>query len=396
MNKNTIANLITIFTVGAMFFGAATAADLPKVYTGNFPHGLVVKENNAIVENASISNDGSGIGLQITGDNVTVRNSFIHDTQDHGVQFYGTNGGTFINNEIYHAAMRNKPNSISGGWPSSLKVRSVNETPDGLAQDILIENNYIHDSYGECMGLRGSRITVRGNVVQDCFSVGIYSNSDHTLIERNFVLCTGNPIYKRGGYDMSGIGTAEETFSGWGAHGHDSQTIVNNIVEGCKFGFRYGTSSKNMGLANTVIAFNTFNNIESNPVSITYYSNMTQVIVHNNISSKPISVRGANVAGNVIKAFPASISPNGYRLTQPVPILGSFTIATDFDDLRIPPLDAGAFDFDGGIFITETPPPTFTFTPPPSPTLTRTPTPVFPPTNTPIPSVTPTRTLICY
>jgi hypothetical protein len=273
----------TLFIFSKSYIHAAT-------YTGRYTNGLVVSENNSVVDGADIS--GGGVCLRITGDNVTVKKTKVHDCQDHGVLFLGTNGGLIENSEIYRAAMRNPPNSISGGWPSLLKVQSVDESTSGLAHDITIRNNYIHEGYGECMGLRGSRINVTGNHVKDCYSIGIYSNSDHTRVENNIVECSGNTHYNRDGYPMAGIGFAEETFVNWGAHGHDTQTVLRNTVTGCKYGFRYGRSENNMGLANTEIAYNKFLNIKVAPISITHYPNETNINIHDNVTngSVPTSI----------------------------------------------------------------------------------------------------------
>ncbi len=269
------------------------------IYNGTYPSGLIVKEDNAIVDGADISNP-KGVGLKITGNNVTVRNSVIHDTKDHGVLFLGTSGGILENCEIHHAAMRNRPNTISGGWPSLVKVQSVDESPTGLAHDIIIRNNYIHDGYGEGMGLRGSNIRVHGNVVKNCYSFGIYSNSDHTHIEGNFVLAD-NPHYFRAGWPMAGIGGAEESFKGWGAHGHDTHTVINNIVVGTKYGYRYGRSTNKKGLVDTIIAFNTFSQIVAAAISVTYYPNQRGIGIHHNLVNKGVSVKGAEIVGNVVK-----------------------------------------------------------------------------------------------
>lgn len=271
--------LLLFFLVGIYFPSPALAV----VYTGSYPHGLTVSENGAIVENADISNGGGAdVCLKITGDNVTVKNSKIHDCKSHGVIFMGTNGGIIENSEIYRAAMKDPPNSVGGGWPSLLKVQSIDESTSGLAHHIIIRNNYIHEGYGECMGLRGSYITVTGNTVKDCYSIGIYSNSDHTTVEKNIVQCTGNPEFNRAGLPMVGIGFAEEGFPNWGAHGHDSQTILNNTVTGCKYGVRYGSSTHNMGLSNTEIAYNKFLNIKLAAISITHYASEQNVNIHDN------------------------------------------------------------------------------------------------------------------
>ena len=194
--------------------------------------------------------------------------------------------------------MKDPPNSVGSGWPSLMKVQSIDESATGLAHDIIIRNNYIHEGYGECMGLRGSNIKVIGNHVKDCYSMGIYSNSDHTLVSDNFVECTGNPEFNRAGIPMVGIGFAEEGFANWGAHGHDSQTVVRNTVIGCKHGVRYGSSTFNMGLANTEIAFNKLYNIKLAAISITHYASEQNVNIHDNdigTGSVPTSTPPSNV-----------------------------------------------------------------------------------------------------
>jgi hypothetical protein len=275
--------IILRFVFSFVIFFLYTSTVSAITYTGNYTSGLTVSENGAIVENSDITNTGGGVCLIITGDNVTVRNTRIHNCQDHGVMFKGTNGGIIENSEIYRAAMRNPPNSVSSGWPSLMKVQSIDETAAGLAQNITIRNNYIHEGYGECMGLRGTHINVIGNHVKDCFSIGIYSNSDHTYVESNNVECTGNAEFNRAGLPMVGIGFAEESFANWGAHGHDTQTVLRNTVTGCKYGVRYGASTNNMGLANTEIAYNRLLNIRLDPISITHYPSETNVNIHDNI-----------------------------------------------------------------------------------------------------------------
>lgn len=397
MSKKFILVLPLLF-----FFFASPQSVSAITYTGNYPNGLVVKEDNAIVENADISNaGGSSVCLRITGDNVTVRNTKIHDCEDHGINFKGVNGGTLENSEIYRAAMRYKPNSISGGWPSLIKVQSDDESPTGLAQNIVIKNNYIHDGYGECMALRGSHITVSGNTVKDCYSIGIYSNSDHTIVENNFVQCTMNAEYLRDGLPMSGIGFAEESYAGWGAHGHDSQTVRNNIVTGCKYGIRYGSSTNNQGLSDTTISFNTLDNIKTMPISITSYSSQSNVVIENNIASKvSVSATGSRVAGNVAKTFSANNTPSDFVLTAPLPATANSSTSLDFFGRgRTNPIDVGAVEYDPSTTTPATSPsptplPNRTPTPTRTPTPSRTPTPARTPTPTQQPSpTTPARKL---
>lgn len=394
MNKTTRNIIATLGAVGVLV-ASVIGITAPKVYEGAFPNGLVVKENNAIVQNADISNP-SGICLEITGDNVTVKDSYIHECRDHGVRFLGTDGGQLLNSEIYHAAMQYKPNSISGGWASSVKVQSQNEIAgDGLSAHILIEGNYIHHSYGECMGLRGSFVTVRGNTLKDCYSFGIYTNGDHTTIEKNFVICTGDPEYKRAGYDMAGIGGAEEGgFANWGAHGHDNQVVINNVVSGCKYGYRYGNSSFGMGLQYSVIAYNTFVT-DAAPVSITYYAGQQNVIVENNIASKFISAKNATLAGNVVYPFAESETLSDFALPWHIQATGNnYLIGDDFYGNARIVRAAGAFEFGSQPIVTTTatlPTPTATGTPTKTATATQTKTPApmtAPPTRTP--TITPT------
>jgi hypothetical protein len=341
-------------------------------YTGSFPNGLTVSENNSVVDHADISNaNGTGVCLKVTGDNVTVRNSKIHHCQDHGVLFLGTNGGVLENSEIYRAAMRNPPDTVGSGWPSLVKVQSVDESSSGLARNIVIRDNFVHEGYGECLGLRGTGIVVTGNHVKDCYSIGIYSNSDHTTVERNWIECTDNPEFTRAGYPMVGIGFAEETFANWGAHGHDSQTVINNIASGCKYGVRYGSSTNNMGLVNTVIAFNTLYDTSLAAVSITYYPNQTDLKIENNIAAAvSANASGATITGNVAHSFARSASPSDFELSGPLGASGPYVVQNDFYGRnRVIPLDAGAMEYGTGITPSRTP----------TPTPSRTPTPVAKP-----------------
>ena len=306
--------------------------------------GLVVTEDNAVIEDYDITKTRGGVGLKITGNNVTVRNCKIHDTKDHGILFLGTNGGLLENCEITRCAMRSEPNTISGGWPSLVKVQSVDESPNGLAQNIIIRNNYIHHGWGEGMGLRGSHIEVYDNVVEDCYSFGIYSNSDNTYIHHNFVVARDRTYY-RSGYPMAGIGGAEETFKAWGAHGHDTHTVVNNIVPDCKHGYRFGRSENNKGLVDTIIAYNTFAGCKSAPVSITYYPNQRGIRIENNLANKPISVKGATLAGNVVKQM-TGFAPEDFKLSAPIPAVSGFWTNEDFGhNLRIGVSDVGAWEY---------------------------------------------------
>ncbi len=318
-------------------------------YSGTYTTGLTVSGNGDIVDGANISNSNGGVCLNITGDNVIVRNSKIHDCQDHGVKFTGTNGGVLENSEIWRAAMRYSPNSVGSGWASLVKVHSLDESPTGLAQNIIIRNNYIHEGYGECIGLRGPNVTVTGNHIKDCYSIGIYSNSDSDTIEKNFVECTGNPEFNRSGQPMVGIGFAEESFANWGAHGHDSQKVLNNIVTGCKYGFRYGSSVNGLGLTNSIVAYNTFYKTTSSAISITYYGNQANNLIENNIaSSVSANSQGMTIVGNVAHDFSAWKVPADFVLKAPLPATGSYSVANDyFGNARLSPLDAGAAEYGG-------------------------------------------------
>ncbi len=125
--------------------GKGMASPAKETYT----NGLVITRDGTVIDGADITNVDGGICLEIKANNVTVRNSYIHDCMDHGVRFLGgIKGGVFENNEITRAAMRYKPGQVSGGWPSLLKVQSADESPAGIAEGIIIRNNYIHEGYG--------------------------------------------------------------------------------------------------------------------------------------------------------------------------------------------------------------------------------------------------------
>lgn len=369
---------------------------LAPLLTSTYTHGLVVTRDGTVIDGADITNVDGGVCLEIRANNVTVRNSYIHDCVDHGVRFLGgIKGGLFENNEITRAAMRYKPGQVSSGWPSLLKVQSTDESPAGIAEGIIIRNNYIHEGYGECMGLRGTNLSVEGNFLKDCYSVGLYANSDHAVVKNNFVLCTGNPEYNRDGLPMVGIGFAEESFSGWTQrHGSWGQTVINNIVSGCKYGFRYGSSANSNGLKDTVVAFNTFYATTNAAISVVYYSSQANVTIHNNIASGySLNMNGISYLGNVNKTFSAWGVPEDFKLATALPAIGSYQMDVDFSgNFRNPPLDAGAWEYNG-VNVTQTLMPQTTTSV--SPTMTITPT--LMPTSIPITATstpTPTSTQI--
>jgi hypothetical protein len=145
--------------------------------------------------------------------------------------------------------------------------------------------NRIFHNYGEGIAMRGTNILVRGNTVYDNYSVNIYSNSQHAVIDRNFVYCTANSGYERNGLPAGGIILAEEYFPGWGARVKYT-SITNNIVAYCRSGVRYSGADSQViggGLKYSTIAYNTLYGTVEAALGIEYESAQAGNLIADNI-----------------------------------------------------------------------------------------------------------------
>ena len=80
--------------------------------------------------------------------NVKISGLTVHNTQQHGIVISGENNEV-SGNEVYDCVMENKATAktITSGWSQCVAAWSI--TNDQFSKNILFENNYIHDAWGE-------------------------------------------------------------------------------------------------------------------------------------------------------------------------------------------------------------------------------------------------------
>jgi len=346
-----------------------------RAATTTYTNGLTINQPGTY-ENLDVTNP-SGFCVKITAPNVILKNSKIHDCNGFGIWVESTHDVQIIGNEVWNTVLNTCYPSCDGGWESALKVRSENQT-DKLAYNILFEGNKVHDNLGEGIASRGSRVTIRNNTFYDNFSVNIYTNGDHTTIENNFVYCTGDTRFQRDGNRPSGIAQGDEVYSGWNPSHANNMKAINNIVTGCKFGFRYlGAEAgvEQAGLRDSTIAFNTFACTTNAAISIPHEPNQNDLTIHNNIigsiETKIDNMTGVSSVGNISKDFACNnYSPDSFKLSAPQRAIGSFTTSSDyFGKSRVGTPDVGAIEYVESSAGGTTAQPTATHTVSPTPTM---------------------------
>jgi parallel beta-helix repeat protein len=239
--------------------------------------GIDVRAFYVTIKNLTVRNSRD-VCVNLTGGAITVNGLIVYSCFSHGIQANYSSYVQILNSRVYQAALSNAARLLSGGWGSGIKVRE--------SHHVLVEGNTISHSYGEGIGTRGTDITLRGNVVFNNYSVNIYAdNSENVRIERNFVYCTPNSGFERGGLPAGGIGLAEEYYPGWGARLKNAR-VLNNIVAFCRYGVRYLGAEEGVsgaGLKSAVIAYNTLYGSTNAALSIVYESMQAGSVIANNI-----------------------------------------------------------------------------------------------------------------
>lgn len=239
--------------------------------------GIDVRAFYVTIKNLTVRNSRD-VCVNLIGGAITVNGLIVYNCFSHGIQANYSSYVQILNSRVYQAALSNAARLLSGGWGSGIKVRE--------SHHVLVEGNTISHSYGEGIGTRGTDITLRENVVFNNYSVNIYAdNSENVRIERNFVYCTPNSGFERGGLPAGGIGLAEEYYPGWGARLKNAR-VLNNIVAFCRYGVRYlgaeaGVSGA--GLKSAVIAYNTLYGSTNAALSVVYESMQAGSVIANNI-----------------------------------------------------------------------------------------------------------------
>jgi hypothetical protein len=254
--------------------GASVVIDLQNRSSNN----VSLTGSYVVVKGLEVINS-NGFCVNLRGTHNTIQGSRVHECFDMGIYTDGQNE-TIRGNTVYHASLKNKGFSMTGGWASGIKVRVG-------GNHILIVGNRTHHNYGEGIAVsRGRNVTVRNNISYDNHSVNIYiDNSSNVLVARNFTYSHPNNGFGANGIGCENIGIGEEHYSGWGAQ-LSKVTIVNNIAYNGSHGVAFfGNSSGTPGggLRDSTIAFNTLWGSINSEIYIVYDTAQSGNLIANNI-----------------------------------------------------------------------------------------------------------------
>jgi len=187
--------------------------------------------------------------------NIKISGLKIHNTQQHGIVISGENN-LVTNNEIYDCVLENKlvGKSLDGGWSQCVSSWGKNYN-SGFSQNIIFENNYIHDAYGEGLDfLKCDNCSAIKNNITNGFSMNIYLDaSKNILIEGNILRVTSDAYDTKWG-SACGIGMSSESGNEYNI---ENIIIKNNIIIGTRMGIYFFQIGDGSGYSNVKILFNT-------------------------------------------------------------------------------------------------------------------------------------------
>jgi len=193
--------------------------------------------------------------------NVKISGLTVHNTQQHGIVISGENNEV-SGNEVYDCVMENKATAktITSGWSQCVAAWSITNTK--FSKNILFENNYIHDAWGEGLDfLKCDGCSAIKNNITNGFSMNIYLDaSKNSLIEGNILRVTSSEHDTVWG-GACGVGLASESGNEYKI---ENIVIQNNVMIGTRMGvyfFQLGPA----GYTNIKILHNTLWLVSVNP-----------------------------------------------------------------------------------------------------------------------------------
>jgi len=164
--------------------------------------------------------------------NIIISGVTIHDTQQHAIVISGENNG-ISNNEIFNCVLENKKLSknITYGWSKCVEIRGKHNN-SYFSNDILLNNNYIHDTWGEGLYFQKcDSCSSVGNNITNAFSMNIYiDKSKNIIINRNILRVNSDEHDSHLG-NACGIGLSSEKGN---INILDNIIIQNNIIIGTR------------------------------------------------------------------------------------------------------------------------------------------------------------------
>ncbi len=261
-------------------FTATGAVGRPVVFTaypGEHPvfdgTGVTLTSTQAVVscyQCAHVVIDGIEVrnstvrGLSITdSDDVLVRRCQVHDVQSRAVGLSGADL-VFEDSEVWNSALSNSAGTATGGWPATINTYM---RPDGSPSlRVVVRNNQVHDSWGECIdAIFVDGMIIEGNVVRDCYSVGIYVDTARNVrIDRNVVRVSDVRYRRRDNMNlMTGVLMAAEMYPTSPDFGAEDVVVANNLFLGVGRGVSWWNDPANTRVSNTYLRARVEHNVVS-------------------------------------------------------------------------------------------------------------------------------------
>jgi hypothetical protein len=168
---------------GARAFTAATGSNPAINVLGSYVD----------IENIEVRR--SGWGIRIKGklqSDVTVTNVFINGAYQCGIQANGVTRLTIQDSELFNAEAFRGIFNEPGNWCSTIGIQG--------SHDILVQNNYIHESWGEGINVfyGSTNAVIRNNLLYANKAVGIYMGAlNGAIVHGNLVLGTADRQFWR-------------------------------------------------------------------------------------------------------------------------------------------------------------------------------------------------------
>ncbi len=258
------------------------------------------------------------IGVELNGQHNVLDNVYSHHNRETGILARG-DYSIVQNSRIWRSALNNEYGAQSGGgWASGLSA--ARDDVDGKTDFAVLRNNTSWENWGEGVSsFEANGTLIEGNIVYDNYSANIYiSDTTNAICQGNLVYTTPDS-YLNGYGSHVGIGMGDEVYRPRSAN----ITVINNIAYGNKRNFFFSKGSRGGGLANVLIANNTFvnsaleagvvinqgdhqnarfiNNLteQNGPLPVASIDNNPQLTVRNNLWSKTPGP-GASGPGDVV------------------------------------------------------------------------------------------------
>ncbi|MGZ5431372.1 MAG: right-handed parallel beta-helix repeat-containing protein [Thermoanaerobaculia bacterium] len=250
LSKGTPSAWITFQPYGnetVVLDGTGSAADttLVQIYEAQY-----VEVRGFEIRNATKS------GLHAyASDHIRIVGNTTHHNQRNGISVSTVAGDvaadfTISGNTVHDNNLENRFHTASSGWGQGIGVFRG----DGAT----ITDNKVYRNHGEGIDfILTDNGVARGNEVFDNYGINIYlDNAQNITVDANLLYTTYDTAYYRHSAPAHGVAVANEIYEYANLSSH--LTITNNVIIGGRTGFYHGNYDRNAGLANTVVANNTF------------------------------------------------------------------------------------------------------------------------------------------